>query len=182
MELILRDSIVEEVLSAWQAPLGAAGVPYRGHVYRVLNAARQLLGTSAHDRALAVAAAFHDIGVWSDNTFDYLGPSIVRAREHIHTRSRDVDEQTIVEAIDNHHRLRRVALGTDGERRDVVEMFRRADLVDVSGGWLRAGLNRSFVRELTAAFPYAGFHLLLVRTGFSWFSKHPLRPLPMMRY
>jgi hypothetical protein len=30
---------------------------------------------------VAVAAAFHDLGIWTDGTFDYLPPSIRLARE-----------------------------------------------------------------------------------------------------
>jgi hypothetical protein len=80
--------------------------------------------------------------------------------------------------IDQHHRLRRVVEGPEPE---VVEAFRRADLVDLSRGVLRAGLPRELISELAARFPYAGFHGFLARTGLRWAVRHPLRPLPMVR-
>lgn len=43
-------------------------------------------------------------------------------------------------------------------------------------------LTRSDVRHVVQAFPYLGLHSLLARTGVRWATKHPLRPLPMIRW
>src|SRR5712671_5378177 len=32
---------------------------------------------------IAVATAFHDLGIWTDGTFDYLGPSVRLARAYL---------------------------------------------------------------------------------------------------
>jgi hypothetical protein len=179
MDLVHHQPLIEEVLSAWGTPLGAAREPYRGHVYRVFNVARRLLRASAHDEELATASVFHDLGIWSDATFDYLAPSILRSREHIATRAPHLDSARVAEIIDLHHRLRRVTRGPDAE---IVEAFRLADRVDVSRRLLGAGLDRAYLRELLRAFPYTGFHSLLVRTAVSWFVRHPFQPLPMLRF
>jgi hypothetical protein len=84
----------------------------------------------------------------------------------------------VASVIRNHHVLRRIRSGSNVE---TVESFRLADRVDVSRGWLAAGLDRGFLREVVAAFPYAGFHGVLVATAWRWVLKHPLRPLPMLR-
>lgn len=178
MKLVERHPVIEEALDAWAPSLGAARVAYGGHAHRVFNLARRLLGSARRDDELAVASAFHDIGIWSDRTFDYLAPSVARALDHVRDHAPGLSARLITDAIENHHRLRRVRTGPDA---DVVEAFRRADLVDVSRGWIRGGVDRGFVREVVAAFPYAGFHRLLVRTALSWFVRHPLRPLPMVR-
>lgn len=60
-----------------------------------------------------------------------------------------------------------------------VETFRRADYVDVSLGILRFGLPWSFVREVQAAHPDAGFHWRLATLTAAQFLRSPLRPLPM---
>lgn len=174
-DLVTHDGRIEEVLEAWSVALGRARDAYRGHVYRVFNVARRLAGSAAHDEVLAAASAFHDLGIWSDRTWDYLDPSVARAREQLSARWPEVDEAAVVAAIANHHRLRRVRDG------GVVEAFRRADLVDVSRGLFSAGLDRGFHGELVRELPYCGFHRILLRTALAWFVRHPLRPLPMVR-
>jgi hypothetical protein len=177
VELVLRVALLEDILATWAGALGGAREAYRGHAYRVYNSTRRLAGRDAPEDLLATAAAFHDLGIWSDGTFDYLAPSIARARRHVEEHAIAVDPALLASVIENHHRLRRWR----GAGAPVVEAFRRADLVDVSRGWVRAGLPKQFLRELLAAFPYAGFHGVLVRTAFAWFVRHPLRPLPMLR-
>jgi len=177
-ELVERNALIDEVLSAFAASLGADSAAYRGHAYRVFNLSRRLLGSGRKDDELAVSSVFHDLGIWSDKTFDYLEPSLARANDFLAERRPELPASLVAEVIRNHHLLRRVRGGAEPE---VVEAFRRADLVDVSGAWFRAGLERSFLRELGAAFPYAGFHGVLLRTALSWFVRHPLRPLPMLR-
>lgn len=178
MSVIDRHPIIEEVLEEWASALGVDRARYGGHAYRVYNVARRLVGSGRRDDELALASAFHDLGIWSDGTFDYLAPSIARAHTYLAGHAPQLPADLIAEVIENHHRLRRVRFGVDPE---VIEAFRRADLVDVSRGWYGAGLDRRFLRELVGVFPYAGFHGMLVKTALSWFVKHPLRPLPMLR-
>lgn len=172
-KLIERHSAIEDVLDQWTDALGTARAAYGGHAYRVFNYARRILGGDARDDELAIASAFHDIGIWTDHTFDYLAPSIDRARMYLEREGKPT--AVVAALIENHHRLRRA-------NDEVVEAFRRADLVDVSRGIVRASVDRGFVRELVGVFPYAGFHGVLVRTALAWFVRHPLRPFPMMRY
>ena len=166
------------MLEEWSSALGRDRARYGGHAYRVYNVARRLVGSERRDDELALSSAFHDLGIWSDCTFDYLAPSIARAHAYLEGRAPELPADLIAEVIENHHRLRRVRFGVDPE---VIEAFRRADLVDVSRSWYGAGLDRRFLREVVSAFPYAGFHGMLVKTALSWFVRHPLRPLPMLR-
>jgi hypothetical protein len=171
--------LIEDALARWAESLSAARDAYRGHAYRVFNVAHRLVGSTLHDEALAVASAFHDLGIWSDGTFDYLPPSIARAAEFARERTPDVDSPLVARMIDNHHLLFPYREPPDAA---IVEAFRKADLVDVSAGMYRAGLDREFLRELTIAFPYAGFHGAITRAASSWFVTHPSRPLPMVRF
>ncbi|MDB4946914.1 MAG: Metal-dependent phosphohydrolase, subdomain protein [Labilithrix sp.] len=176
MELVTRHPIVEDMLDTWGASLGRDRATYGNHAYRVLNFASRLSGARPDD-TLAVASAFHDIGIWSDRTFDYLAPSIDRASSWLAAHPGvTADPHAVHEIIDNHHRLSRIR-----ERPASVEHFRQADLADLSRGVLRGPLARAFVREVVATFPYAGFHGVLLREGLAWLVRHPLRPLPMMR-
>jgi hypothetical protein len=178
MNLVDRHNIIEDGLASWSAALGKAQEAYRGHVYRVFNCARHIFGSDDANDLFAAASVFHDLGIWSDGTFDYLGPSIARAAAFCHERAPHLDGNTVANIIENHHRLRRYVNAPDAP---LVEAFRRADLVDLTGGWIRAGIPDAFLRQLRTAFPYGGFHAILVRTALGWMLRHPLRPLPMLR-
>jgi hypothetical protein len=175
--IVTAHPVIDDVLSEWGEALGAARPAYRGHVYRVFNVATGMVGSEHWGDELAVASAFHDIGIWSDRTFDYLAPSAARAEAYVRERASPARPELVGALIENHHRLMRVRRGANAE---AIEAFRKADLVDVSRGLL-GGVDRGFQRELVATFPYAGFHGILVRTAGAWFVKHPLRPLPMVK-
>lgn len=178
MQPIETHSVLDDALEPWSEHLGAARVPYRNHAYRVFNFARALLGSASGDETLAVTSAFHDLGIWSDRTFDYLAPSEARAREFLERRLPAAPAELIVAAIEHHHRLGPVR-GAEGA--GLIDAFRRADLVDVSRGVYRAGLDRAFRQDVLERLPYAGFHGVLVRTGLAWWARHPLRPVPVLR-
>jgi hypothetical protein len=179
MPSIQRHALIDDVLDEWAPRLGQARAAYGGHAQRIYNIARQLIGSSRHDTELALASAFHDLGIWSDDTFDYIAPSVRRAREHMRAHRSPLSEELVAELIAQHHRLRRVRSGLEPE---LVEAFRRADLVDLVAGSSRAGLDPAFSRDLIAAFPHAGFHGTLLQTALHWILRHPLRPLPMLRW
>jgi len=179
MKLEPRIALLDDILEPWAAALGADRVPYTNHVYRVLHFCFALHPpTEDERRKLVVAGAFHDLGIWSESTLDYLPPSVALARRYLaeHGLGEWGDEVALV--IDLHHRLR--AYRGDGAA--LVEPFRRADLVDVSMGRLAAGLPASFVREVQAAFPNSGFHRRLLELGARWIPRHPLRPAPFLRW
>jgi hypothetical protein len=173
-----RHGLVEETLEAFRGEIAGDLAAYRGHVYRVFNLCRALAGTTPDgDDKIAYAAAFHDLGIWSDHTVDYLPPSARRLCERLPRDGRDAWSAELARMIDMHHKL----LPYRGEHAALVEPFRRADLIDLSLGLVRFGLPRDYLRELQAAFPAAGFHLRVVRLVGGWALTHPLRPLPMLR-
>lgn len=179
---IVHHAVIEEVLATWTAALGSDAPGYRGHVYRVLNFARALAPAPeapALDDTLAVAAVFHDLGIWSDGTFDYLAPSIDRARAHLAAHPLPaVAASEVASMIDLHHKV----TACPADATPLSEVFRRADLVDLSLGVVRFGLSPRFVNDVRASFPNAGFHRCLLRIGARWFARHPTRPLPMFRW
>lgn len=59
--------------------------------------------------------------------------------------------QRCVDAIDRHHELR-----PQWDRGPEVELVRRADLIDLSGGLVRGGLPREELREIMRAAPRDG--------------------------
>lgn len=169
---------LDELFAPWNDALGADRVAYRHHVERLLRICELLNGGSLPDPlAFRVAALYHDLGIWSDGTFDYLPPSRLRAvqwlQEHGHS-----DKAALVEAlIENHHKMRAA-----GAPHDPVEIFRRADWMDVSLGLLNFDLPRSRYREVMQTFPDEGFHMRLLELGSKRALTKPWSPLPMFRW
>lgn len=74
-----RVVLLDEVLSAHAGALGADFEGYRNHACRVAHClALTSTSTTAGDEEqiakIALAAAFHDLGIWTDATFDDLPP------------------------------------------------------------------------------------------------------------
>ena len=127
---------------------------------------------------MLVAAPFHDIGIWTDQTFDYLGPSVARALDYLAAHGRCHLAEEVALLIEQHHKI----LPYAGPFADTVERYRKADLVDVSFGWVRHGLPRGFVRSVKAAYPDLGFHRRLAELAISRARQRPSSPLPMLRW
>ena len=158
--------------------MGNDFVAYRNHTYRVINFCSAL---STDDpvalEKMAIAAAFHDLGIWTDKTFDYLPPSERLARAYLARNGKGEWASEISAMIHEHHKITRYMSDPNW----LVEAFRKADLVDVSRGIIAFGLPRKFVREVLSTFPNAGFHKRLIQLSFQRFLSHPLSPLPMYR-
>ena len=170
-------AILDELLESHAEALGADIEGYRNHTYRVVNLC--LAQTSAVDsiERIAIAAAFHDLGIWTDGTFDYLPPSARLAANYLAQSNRSEWTAEITAMIMEHHKLSPYR-GNPGW---LVEPFRRADWVDVSHGLRRFGLSRGLLREVFAAWPSAGFHRRLVQLELARLRSHPWNPLPMMK-
>src|SRR5215470_18197000 len=76
-----------EVLDDHASELGHDLIAYRNHVYRVVNLCLAIVGDSRVElEKIAVAAAFHDLGIWTNRTFDYIAPSVAIARTYLTVR------------------------------------------------------------------------------------------------
>lgn len=178
MQTPQHTSLLDSILDSYRPQLGEDYTAYRNHCQRVLHltgAFAVLDDDAAHK--VAVAAAFHDLGIWTAHTFDYLAPSVDLARAYLAAHDLADWSDEISAMIDNHHKFTRFRKYPEW----LVEPFRRADWADVSRGRLRFGLPGSTVNEVMAAFPNAGFHKRLVQLTRQRFRSHPFSPLPMMR-
>src|SRR5215469_13665651 len=87
---------VEEVLDEHASELGHDFIAYRNHVYRVANLCLGIVGDNRVGlEKIAVAAVFHDLGIWTNNTFDYIAPSVAIARNHLAARGRIISARTL---------------------------------------------------------------------------------------
>ncbi len=180
MEIQTEIPLIDEILADYEDILGRAFVPYRNHIYRMANFCL-LLEPGLDDgqrQRIFIAACFHDLGIWTNNTFDYLEPSVALAKEYLAKKGLDEWSTEIELMIDLHHKLRKI----DDPAHPLVELFRRADLVDVSLGLIKFSLSAEAVRRAKREFPNSGFHKALVRLTVREFFRHPFKPLPMIRW
>ena len=167
---------VEIVLAQYRPALGADYTAYRNHIYRMLHFFRVLNGEDpAGEARAAVAACFHDLGIWTDRTFDYLEPSARLAEAHLRGQGLGAWIAEVLLMVREHHKL------SPYRSSSRVEAFRRADWLDVSLGLLRSGVPAGYVREVRNAFPNAGFHRRLLQLGLRRLLTHPWSPLPMLK-
>ncbi len=181
-QVIVHDDDIEVVLPAHRQALGAFYEAYRGHVYRVLNfslclVARLAPATPDIRPKLGVAAAFHDLGVWSDATWDYLPPSIRRMRAYLTASARASWSDELSVWVEMHHKLRPYR----GPGAGAVEAFRRADLADFPG-WRRFGMPAAWLSEVRRTWPDHGFRRGVAVAVILGALRRPWRPLPMVRW
>jgi len=99
--------LLEETLAPWKHDIGSDYPGYRNHIYRMVHFCSALREcTDDERRKTIIAGCFHDLGIWSDRTADYLPPSIARAHRYLQQNSLEPWSAEIELLIDNHHRLR----------------------------------------------------------------------------
>lgn len=182
MRLITRCDALDGVLNAWRKTMGSDAQAYAHHCYRVLNGAYAVLeaGHDVSDESLETigfALGFHDLGIWSDADFDYLPPSARRAEQAMTELDWPFErQQQALAIIARHHQFTRISDDP------LSEAVRQADWCDVSLGLMRGGIDNARWRQIVKRFPAVGFHQMLIRKGLWHALRHPLKPLPMMRW
>ncbi len=176
---IERDlQLVEDILGRFNHIIGVDFEAYRNHVYRVINCCYSLAEFDAIEKQkIQIAACFHDIGIWTEGTLDYLPPSESVATSYLAETGNRAWVAEVLEMIEMHHRIRSCS---DSEF-SLVEPFRRADIADFSLGLVPMGVSKTLISRLKSEFPNKGFHKRLVQLGSLWFFRHPFNPLPMFR-
>jgi len=171
---------IETILQEYQTIIDRDYQGYLNHCKRVAACCLILSQDSREDtiRKIAIAVAFHDIGIWTSKTIDYLEPSVKVMLSYL-TLHRLLDWQIeITLMITEHHKLTR----TKCSEYPLVEYFRQADYADFSLGLLRSNISRSEFKKLTSQYPNSGFHKTLVCLGLKRFLQKPWSPLPMFKW
>jgi hypothetical protein len=155
--------------------MGRSFTDYRNHVYRGMNYQLRLLGLNEPPPEVALAWATHDIGIWTPGTWDYLAPSEEYATA-VAPEFGITDATRVRSMVAEHHKLRPVD-------DPWVETFRLADRIDAFRGLtIGTAISRKDVSEVVEILPYGGFRKFLVTNAAKWAVRHPLRPLPMIRW
>lgn len=176
---------VELRLAPWTAQLGADRVAYAHHVMRVLLLCDRLEARirevsdspPSHRPEYLAAAAFHDLGIWTEGTFDYLAPSVKLARQWLASHAQEHLEPLVTRMIEQHHKIRQADASSSP-----VEVFRRADTIDVTYGLRRFGLPLREYRAIVRRYPDAGFHRRLVAIAWRQARTNPTSPFPMLKW
>lgn len=177
MTCIIQNETIDSILNSYKADLGDSFEPYRNHVYRVYNFAIQAVTNQKDIETLTIAAPFHDLGIWTHKTFDYIQPSIDLAKGYCSANSIDKDTTAIIELIiGDHHKL------TPIKTNELADIFRQADLIDLTFGLISKQVAKKDIREIKKAFPNKGFQLYLGKLFVLNLFRNPLRPLPMFRW
>lgn len=172
-----RIPLADEILGEWENEIGKDFAGYKNHVYRMINFCFARHDFSKQEREkIIIAGCFHDLGIWSDKTFDYLPPSILLAKNYLRENNLEHWSSEIELMIGEHHKLGKYA------ENKLVEVFRKGDLIDFSLGFVKCGLPKSYVKSVKNQFPNAGFHKRLVKLAGGWFCRHPLNPLPVVKW
>jgi hypothetical protein len=179
MNVVRKSALLDELLEGYRSVLGADYEAYRNHCMRLFNFCTALAGEgSGVENKIAIAAVFHDLGIWTENTLDYLAPSQLLAQRYLEKNFKASWCKEIDAMISEHHKLTPYRLNPSW----LVEPFRKADLIDLSGGLIRFRLPNDFVADVLEAYPNAGFHKMLARLAIKRLKTKPFTPLPMMKW
>ena len=177
MKCVTQNEIIDSILNSFKNNLGKGFESYKNHVYRVYNFAITNITANQDIQALSIASAFHDLGIWTNNTFDYIQPSIDLAKkyclENSITQGMTLE---IVTMIEEHHKLSTV------KHARLAELFRQADLTDLTWGLIYRGAGRKNIVKIKETFPNKGFHLNLCKLFIKNLLVNPLKPLPMYKW
>src|SRR5271157_1843120 len=115
---------VNAILREYGSELGGDFEAYRNHASRVfLRCCRSLAEPDAETtEKIAIAAALHDLAIWTERTWDYLEPSCRLARQYLAGIGRSAWTDEVEAMIAWHHKItpcRNLA--------PLAEAFRRAD-------------------------------------------------------
>ena len=171
---------IDGILKEYQSVIGRDYQGYLNHCKRVAACCLILCQDQRQEvcEKIAIAVAFHDIGIWTAKTIDYIEPSVEEMHKYL-TSNQLLDwQEEITLMISEHHKL----TITKCLEYPLVEHFRQADYADFSFGFIRSGIPMSEFKKLTHQFPNAGFHKALMALGVKRLFKKPWSPLPMFKW
>ena len=168
---------IDSVLSRYREALGQDYFGYRNHCYRVSNFSKLFDISTSEYQLVSSVAAFHDLGIWTNKTFDYIDHSINLMKLHHAMQSDAHDLLLSIEMIKNHHKI----FSLDKSASRLVEVLRKCDWIDITFGVRNFGINRKKIREILSTFPNSGFHKYLLRLSAKRIKTNPFDPFPMMK-
>jgi hypothetical protein len=172
------EHLITEILSPYKVVLSKAYKPCLNHAIRVGCMAEQLSKSEFNKDKFSVACAFHDLGIWTEKTWDYLQPSEILATDYLAKTNQNDWNKEVMAMIHHHHKLSRYK----GEYEETVELFRKADLIDFSYDLILFDISREWYSGLKQKYPTNGLHKELGWNFWKHFKSKPWNPFPMVRF
>lgn len=161
---------MDTYLSKYKQDFGAAHDVYRNHCLRVLSFARHILVTETgfdEEQAesampvMEIALAYHDMGLFTDLSLEYLEPSAARAEKDLEGTLSADEIKLVRDIIVWHHKVFPWS-GEDERSTAIVNAVRKGDWVDATtcllgGSFVRKGLSAADVVATHTALPEMGF-------------------------
>jgi hypothetical protein len=118
---------------------------------------------------LAVALAYHDLGLWTARKLDYLEPSVEIMLQEQSNLEEDSDfpllthseRETVRHIILQHHKYTPYSAEDTASQAKLVNAVRMADWADATYGIVRFGLPTSVLEIIYEQLPELGFHAML---------------------
>ena len=173
----MKNDFLTPVLERYKSSLKNDFDAYNNHINRVFNYCVLLDSELKHHPKYAIAVVFHDLGIWTENTFDYLEASKELAKSHLISINKENWTEEILLMIDMHHKRSEYT----GKFEETVEVFRKADWIDVSLGLINHGIPNTKIKTLNKQFPNAGFHKFLAAQTLKRLVTNPFNLLPMFK-
>jgi hypothetical protein len=149
---------------------------YRNHCLRVLTFARYLMPSYVYDaypsvmNIVAMAVAYHDVGVWTNEDLDYLESSVKQME--FHTRKEGLFEEEHIDIarqiIMEHHKITLYNNETHAKSNAVdamVNAVRMVDWADSSMGMIRYDVPAPLLEAAYAKLDAKGYHHMLFNLG-----------------
>lgn len=166
---------MDACLSKYKQEFGGAYDVYRNHCLRVLSFARYILITESGfsdaqvQRAMPlmeVALAYHDMGLFTDLTLEYLDPSAARAERDLKDTLSADDLLLVQNIILWHHKVSPWS-GADVEGNAIVNAVRKGDWIDATtclfgGAFVRKGVSSGNIVAAHTDLPEMGFGKFLM--------------------
>jgi hypothetical protein len=176
-DLITAHPIIDEVLEANRQAIGPLFPVWPTHSYRMLNICVNACPQEPVDK-FAVAIAFHDLPAAIDGDLRYLDRAAALARTWLTEHRLSEWAPEVSAMIENHHKIRPYT----GPHAATVDAFRRADWIDVALGHWCAGQDKNLVARINRELPLHEGRRALTHIVLPYALRHPLKPLPMLRW
>jgi len=170
--------IIDTILNEYRSQLKNDFQAYRNHAVRIYSYCTAIDRNCHELEKYAIASAFHDLGIWVNDTFDYIDPSIALAENYLKMEGKESLIAEVCLLINWHHKIKPY----HGSFSDSVEVFRKSDLIDLTSGFIQFGITKRYIREQIRNVPVLGFRKLLLKVFLKNLRKMPLRHLPMLKW
>lgn len=169
------DKEIKRILKNYKEYLKDDFEAYVNHCTRVYIYSKTLLLEKSNYKLL-VCAAFHDLDIWVNNDMNYLGRSASMAIEFAKNNKLQFLSDELKYIIENHHRVNRINDHIE------AEAFRKADLIDLTNGYIKFNLPKSIIQDTEHQYPRLNFSRIILKKAINYACKNPKKPFPILKW